>query len=159
MLIFTQQTSIKSLEMQSTWLQRNKKPIKIPSQTAWMPFWGNIKQMERKTSRSGTQTRRETLPFPIPHSQEAPTKEECERLYKIKVSRKISHSTWTALTLTRPKKHGRVRFLSDARELNTRTKRKPKIQKLPLKLEGFTHAIFPDLNMDYYHVEQKNQRQ
>ena len=56
-----------------------------------------------------------------------------------------------------PKKNGIVRFFSDFRKLNKRTKRKPcpipKIQDLLLKLGGFKYASSLDLHLDYYHIK------
>ena len=50
-----------------------------------------------------------------------------------------------------------VRFLSDFRKLNKIIHRKtfpiPKIQDMPLNLEGFMYASYLDLNMGYYHIE------
>ena len=55
------------------------------------------------------------------------------------------------------KKNATVRFISDFHELNKCIKHKPfpipKVQDLLLKLEGFQHAMSPNLNMGYYHIE------
>ena len=64
-------------------------------------------------------------PFPIPQALEAAACKEAERLCETGALRKINNSKWAAPTFIRPEKNGRVRFVSDFRELNKQNKRKP----------------------------------
>ena len=96
-------------------------------------------------------------PYPVPKSQEQKVKDECNRLCKFKVLRKIHDSEWGMPAFIIPKKDGiTVRSIADLRELNKRIKRKPfpipKIQDLLLKLENFQYGTSLDLNMGYYNI-------
>jgi len=83
-------------------------------------------------------------------------KAEVERLVKIGVLQKVNHSEWAAPAFIIPKKDGSVRFISDVRELNKRTLRKPhpvpNIKDMLLNIEGFQWATSLDLNMGCYHI-------
>jgi len=61
-----------------------------------------------------------------------------------------------APTFIIPEKDGSARFISDFRELNERTLRKPhlisNIQDMLLNLEGFQWVTSLDLNMGCYHI-------
>ena len=96
-------------------------------------------------------------PYPVPKSQELKVKQECERMVKYKVLRKIHDSEWGMPAFIIPKKDGiTIRSIADLRELNKRIKRKPfpipKIQDLLLKLEHFQYGTSLDLNMGYYNI-------
>lgn len=95
--------------------------------------------------------------FPVPHRYMETLKKEVYRLCKVGVLKKVNRSEWAAPTFIIPKKDGKVRFITDLRELNKRIKRKPypipKVQDMMLQLKGFQWATALDLNMGYYHVE------
>ena len=95
--------------------------------------------------------------FPVPHRYMETLKKEVYRLVDVGVLKKVNRSEWAAPTFIIPKKDGKVRFVSDLRQLNQRIKRKPypipKVQDMMLKLQGFQWATALDLNMGYYHVE------
>ena len=63
--------------------------------------------------------------FPIPKIHEETLKKEVRRLECIGVLRRVNHSEWAAPTFIIPKKDGKVRFVSDSRELNKRIVRNP----------------------------------
>ena len=56
--------------------------------------------------------------FPIPHIHLETLKKEVARLVKLGVLVKQPFSQWGAPTFIIPKKNGRVRFISDFREVN-----------------------------------------
>ena len=95
-------------------------------------------------------------PYPVPYSQEAKLKMECERLVEWNILKKINDSEWAAPMFTISKPDGTLRSLADFRELNKRIKRKPfpipKIQDMLQKLRGFMWVTAMDLNMGYYHI-------
>ena len=96
-------------------------------------------------------------PYSIPQAYGRQLCHEVEQLVKIGVLQKVHHSECGAPTFVMPKKDWTSRFITNFRELNKQTKRKPypisKMQDLLLKLEGFTFATLLDLNMGYYHIE------
>ena len=95
--------------------------------------------------------------FPVPQKYLETLKKEVYRLCRVGVLKKVNRSEWAAPTFIIPKKDGKIRFVSDLRELNKRIKRKPypipKVQDMMLRLQGFMYATALDLNMGYYHVE------
>ena len=56
--------------------------------------------------------------YPIPRVHTATLKVEIDRLCRIGVLRKVNRSEWAAPTFIIPKKDGKVRFVSNFRELN-----------------------------------------
>ena len=72
--------------------------------------------------------------YPVPYKQLPVFKEELDRLVDIGVLEKTGRSEWIAGTFIKPKKDGRVRWLSDFRALNKALRRKvyplPKIQDI-----------------------------
>jgi hypothetical protein len=92
----------------------------------------------------------------VPHSLEATTETEMERLTDIDVFNRSSDSEWAAPTFIQAKKTGDVCILTDFRRLNAQIKRKPftlpKISDLLRKLSGFKCATTIDLSMGYYHI-------
>ena len=58
-------------------------------------------------------------PYPVPHSQEAKLKAECERLIKYNVLKKVNCSEWAAPSFTVQKKDGiTLCSIADSCELN-----------------------------------------
>ncbi len=94
--------------------------------------------------------------FPVPRVHMETLKKEVERLCKVGVLKRVNRSEWAAPTFIIPKKDGKVRFISDFRQLNSRIVRTPypipNIQEMMLNLDGFQYATALDLNMGYYHV-------
>ena len=76
--------------------------------------------------------------------------------------KKVNRSQWGAPTFLIPKIVSTVRFISDFRELNKRILRQPypipKIQDLLLRLEGFLSGTILDLNMEYYHMNSRSNK-
>ena len=101
-------------------------------------------------------------PFPVPRIHELTFKQELNRLEYLKVINKVNRSQWGAPTFLIPKKYSTVRFISDFRELNKRILRQPypipKIQYLLVRLEGFRHGTRLDLNMRYYHMNSRSNK-
>ena len=82
---------------------------------------------------------------------------EVSRLLNIGVLKRKNNSEWAAPTFRIFKKYGTVHFISNFRDFNKRSKRKPFpipiIQDLLFKLEGFKYVPSLDLNMGYYHIK------
>ena len=82
-------------------------------------------------------------------------KKEVADLVDIGVLVKNVHSAWASPSFFRPKKDGRVRFVSDLRRLNACLERHPYplplIEEVIWKMNGFTFATCLDLNRGYYH--------
>ena len=95
--------------------------------------------------------------YPVPHLYKKTFEKELMRLVELGVLEKVSSSEWGSPTFIVPKKDGRIRFVSDFRQLNTKLKRKPfplpRIQDTLQNLEGFSYATALDLNMGYYHIK------
>jgi hypothetical protein len=81
---------------------------------------------------------------------------EIKRLCNNEVLEWQPSSRWASPTFIIPKKDSTVCTISDFRELNTRTVRKPypipQISTILQELEGFTYATALDLNMGYYTI-------
>ena len=95
--------------------------------------------------------------YPVPHSQMAVFKEELDRLVDSDVLEKSGRSEWIAGTFIRPKKDGRVRWLSDFRALNKALLRKvyplPRISDVLKRRRGYKYVTKIDLSMCYYTYE------
>ena len=82
----------------------------------------------------------------VPCVQEQTRWHAVDWLCRIGVLRKVHRSEWAALAFIQTKKDDKVRFLSDARELKKRIKRKAfptsNIQDLLLNLKGFSVCNF-----------------
>ena len=63
-------------------------------------------------------------PFPIPNIHKLTLKKEVNRLVKMGVLKKINNSQWAIPTFIILKINGKVRFISDFRELNKTIKTK-----------------------------------
>ena len=89
-------------------------------------------------------------------------KYELDQIKYLKVIKKASRFQWGAPTFLIPKEYSIVRFISDFRELNKRILRRPypipKIQDLLLILEGLRDGTTLDLNMRYYHMNSRSNK-
>ena len=95
-------------------------------------------------------------PHRVPQAYLDQTKKECERLVKIGVLRKINESEWSHPTFIVPKKDGKIRWVTDLRELNKQLVRKPcplpNKKDIWLGSQGFTCAAALDSNMGCCHI-------
>ena len=89
-------------------------------------------------------------------------KKELDRLEYLKVIKKVNRSQWGAPTFFIRNKDNTVSFISDFRELNKCILRQPypipKIKDLLGRLEGFHHGTTLDLNMGYYHMNSRSNK-
>lgn len=96
-------------------------------------------------------------PYPVPKHHEKVFKEELQRLCDIGVLEKVGASQWLLPTFIIPKKDGRVRWVSDMRQLNKVIKRKvyhlPKITDILRKRPRYEFLTKIDLSMHYYTFE------
>jgi len=95
--------------------------------------------------------------YPVPHSQLPVFKEELDRLEEIGVLEKTGRAEWIAGTFIKPKKDGRVRWLSDFRALNKALRRKvyplPRIQDILHRRRNYKYMTKLDISMQYYTFE------
>ena len=95
-------------------------------------------------------------PYKIPHAIKDTVKTEVNRLVNIGVLSPNPRSEWAAPSFAIPKKDGRIRFVSDFRQLNKRAKRRPYplplIRELIESIGALTFATAIDLSMGYYHM-------
>lgn len=95
--------------------------------------------------------------YTVPKALEYIARKEVQELLDIGVLVKGVHSAWASPSFFRPKKDGRVRFVSDLRRLNACLERHPfplpLIEVVIWKINGFTFATCLDLNRGYYHFE------
>ena len=89
-----------------------------------------------------------TQPFPIPKVHENLTKEECGWFKKDTLWHHTSDSEWAAPIFIIPKKTGNARVITNFRELNKATVRKPcplpKTLDILQKMEKFKYATAVD---------------
>ena len=98
-------------------------------------------------------------PIRIPHIHLETLKKEVNRLVAIGVLEEVDASKsgpWCAPSFIIPKKDGRVRFITDYRELNKCIRRKPwpmpHINDLIQDVGRYQHVTALDLSMGYYHL-------
>ena len=80
----------------------------------------------------------------------------------LKVIKKVNRFHGGAPTFLIPKEDSTVRFISVIRDVNKLILRQPnpmpKIQDLLLRLEGFHSGTILDLNMGYYHMNSRSNK-
>ena len=95
--------------------------------------------------------------YPVPHKHQTVFKDELHRLIDSDVLEKCGRSEWIAGTFIRPKKDGRVRWLSDFCALNRALIRKiyhlPRIGDVLKRRKGYKYVTKIDLSMCYYTYE------
>jgi hypothetical protein len=96
-------------------------------------------------------------PYPVPRHHRQVFKDELDRLCELGVLSKCGASAWLFPTFLIPKKDGRVRWITDFRELNKVIKRKvynlPRIQDILTKRSGYSFFSKLDISMQYYTFE------
>ena len=96
-------------------------------------------------------------PYAVPKVNEDAFLKELNHLVEIGVLRPCGPTEWGSPTFIIPKKDGRVRWISDFRELNKVIKRKvynlPVIHEVIQKRSGYKYFTKLDLTMFYYNIE------
>ncbi|KAF9762926.1 Retrovirus-related Pol polyprotein from transposon [Nosema granulosis] len=94
-------------------------------------------------------------PYPISLAQQAPVKEEIQRLLDLDIIRKSS-SPYASPAFPVGKKNGQIRLVIDYRGLNSKTVKLgypfPNIQYSLMDLKGSEYFSQIDLNMGYYQI-------
>ena len=92
--------------------------------------------------------------YAVPHVHLPVYKEELDRLQKVGVLERTGESEWAAGSFITIKKDGRVRWVSDFRELNKYIQRKvyplPRIQDVLKRRAGYKYFTKIDISMQYY---------
>ena len=81
-------------------------------------------------------------PYPMPPTHRSIFCKDLEYLCQMRLLNKVNQLEWGSTTFIQPKKNGTVILLSNFRKLKQTIRRKPfhipKIQYMPLNLEGLT---------------------